>query len=206
LKSILPGLLGASLLISFFHAAIPSHWLPFVLVGRGGRWSRAKTLLITLIAGGGHVLTTAILGALIAITGMNLFERFGNATQVLAGTILVLFGTVYIVTSRIRHGKSHGHGHAIPDHASVLSLLLILSFSPCEGMLPIYLVVSKYGWPAFFLASSVLALGALFGMFVFVNAAMSGMERLKLAFLEEHEGALIGGMMIGLGILVLVFE
>ena len=202
MNSILPGLLGASLLISFFHAAIPSHWLPFVLVGRAHRWNRAKTLLITLIAGGGHVITTAVIGAVIAVTGMNLFDRFGNATQILAGTILILFGTVYFITSRIRHGKPHEHGHTVSEHTSVLSLLLILSVSPCEGMLPIYLAVSKFGWPAFFLASTVLALGALFGMFVFVSAAMSGMERLKLTFLEHHEGLLVGGMMVGLGVLV----
>ncbi|MDI6807505.1 MAG: hypothetical protein QME66_00785 [Candidatus Eisenbacteria bacterium] len=202
MRSILPGLLGASLLISFVHAAIPSHWLPFVLVGRTRRWSKAKTLLVTLIAGGGHVLTTAVLGALVAVTGMNLFDRFGTAAQILAGTILILFGTVYFITSRIRHGRSHGHSHAVSEYASILSLLLVLSLSPCEGMLPIYLVVSKFGWPAFFLASTVLALGTLFGMFLFVSAAMSGMERFKLTSLEKHEGLLIGGMMIGLGVLV----
>jgi nickel/cobalt exporter len=33
--------------VAFFHAAIPTHWLPFVLVG--GHWNRAKTLLVTAL-------------------------------------------------------------------------------------------------------------------------------------------------------------
>ena len=48
--------------VAFFHAAIPTHWLPFVAAGRAQRWSHSKTLLITALAGTGHVLTTALLG------------------------------------------------------------------------------------------------------------------------------------------------
>jgi nickel/cobalt exporter len=33
--------------VAFFHAAIPTHWLPFVLVSRARGWSRsAKTLAV----------------------------------------------------------------------------------------------------------------------------------------------------------------
>src|SRR5437773_11467181 len=37
--------------VAFFHAAIPTHWLPFVAAGRAQRWSHSKTLLITALAG-----------------------------------------------------------------------------------------------------------------------------------------------------------
>ena len=40
--------------IAFFHAAIPTHWLPFVLTARAQRWSRSKTLTITALAATGH--------------------------------------------------------------------------------------------------------------------------------------------------------
>ena len=39
--------------VAFFHAAIPTHWLPFVLVARARQWSRTKTLLVTVFAGFG---------------------------------------------------------------------------------------------------------------------------------------------------------
>ncbi|MEI6862445.1 MAG: hypothetical protein WCL04_09365, partial [Verrucomicrobiota bacterium] len=37
--------------VAFFHAAIPTHWLPFVLVARARGWSRAKPLAVTFCAG-----------------------------------------------------------------------------------------------------------------------------------------------------------
>ena len=37
--------------IAFFHAAIPTHWLPFVLTARAQRWNRSKTLIITAHGG-----------------------------------------------------------------------------------------------------------------------------------------------------------
>src|SRR5947208_9676448 len=37
--------------VAFFHAAIPTHWLPFVAAGRAQQWTHSKTLLITALAG-----------------------------------------------------------------------------------------------------------------------------------------------------------
>ena len=36
--------------VAFFHAAIPTHWLPFVLTARVQKWNKSKTLLITTLA------------------------------------------------------------------------------------------------------------------------------------------------------------
>ena len=60
-----------------FHAAIPTHWLPFVLTARAQRWNRTKTLMITALAGSGHVLFTATLGSLVAWLGIELSARIG---------------------------------------------------------------------------------------------------------------------------------
>jgi nickel/cobalt exporter len=30
--------------VAFFHAAIPTHWLPFVVASRAQGWTRARTL------------------------------------------------------------------------------------------------------------------------------------------------------------------
>ncbi len=63
--------------IAFFHEAIPTHWLPFVLTARAQRWNRTKTLMITALAGSGHVLFTATLGSLVAWLGIELSARIG---------------------------------------------------------------------------------------------------------------------------------
>ena len=38
--------------VAFLHAAIPTHWLPFVMVGRARGWSPARTLAAVALAGG----------------------------------------------------------------------------------------------------------------------------------------------------------
>jgi nickel/cobalt exporter len=37
--------------VAFFHAAIPTHWLPFVLVSRARSWSRRRDLAVATLAG-----------------------------------------------------------------------------------------------------------------------------------------------------------
>src|SRR5439155_21745963 len=93
--------------IAFFHAAIPTHWLPFVLTGRAQRCNRGKTLTITALAGSGHVLFTAMLGLLLASLGIALSERIGIWFPRLAGGALLFLGAVYLY--RQASGISHSH-------------------------------------------------------------------------------------------------
>ena len=39
--------------VAFFHAAIPTHWLPFVLTGRVQKWSRGRTNCCGRVSCGG---------------------------------------------------------------------------------------------------------------------------------------------------------
>jgi ABC-type nickel/cobalt efflux system permease component RcnA len=95
--------------VAFLHAAIPTHWLPFVLTARVQKWNRRKTLLITTLAGCGHVLFTALLGFFIAWLGIALNEKIGRYFPWIAGGALIAFGFYYVV-QQIR-GKGHGHSH-----------------------------------------------------------------------------------------------
>ena len=61
--------------VAFVHAVIPTHWLPFVLVARARNWGRGKTLLVTTLAGLGHVALTSVLGLAIAWFGFQLEEK-----------------------------------------------------------------------------------------------------------------------------------
>ncbi len=73
--------------VAFFHAAIPTHWLPFVLASRAQHWNHPKTLAITALAGTGHVLVTAVLGLLIAWFGIALNEKIGSLFPLIAGAV-----------------------------------------------------------------------------------------------------------------------
>ena len=82
--------------VAFFHAAIPTHWLPFVLTARAQKWSHSKTLAITALAGGCHVFFTAILGILLTLFGFAIHERMGHWFPRVAGAALILFGLFYL--------------------------------------------------------------------------------------------------------------
>jgi ABC-type nickel/cobalt efflux system permease component RcnA len=230
--------------VAFLHAAIPTHWLPFVLTARVQKWSKAKTLAITALAGCGHVLFTAALGFLVAWCGIKLSDQIGGWFPWLAGGALIAFGLYYVIQQI--HGKGHGHshhfgghahddhdhehGHAHEDHqhphdheqdcevaklqppvrktdwAAIVSLLALLTFSPCEGFLPVYVSGVRYGWTGFFLLTLILSVATVAGMVVFTWLTLAGMEKLKLAFLERYERGILGGLLCGLGLLVIILE
>ena len=224
--------------IAFFHAAIPTHWLPFVLAARAQRWSRGKTLTVTALAGGGHVLFTTALGVLVVVLGVSVNRWTGNVFPWIAGGILFAFGAYYVLrqwrggghghvhfTSEHEHEddhkRTHGHDHPHPhphdnrlalprsvaaERATVLGLLALLTFSPCEGFLPVYLSGVGYGWTGFALLSLALAGATLAGMLIFTWFALVGFERLRLEALERYESAMLGGLLCLLGVLVIVFE
>jgi ABC-type nickel/cobalt efflux system permease component RcnA len=117
--------------IAFFHAAIPTHWLPFVLTSRVQHWNHTKTLAITALAGTGHVAVTALLGLCITWFGTAISNSIGSWFPRIAGGALFLFGLYYIVRQirgkghvhfpyphehlheapEISHGHEHEHGH-----------------------------------------------------------------------------------------------
>ena len=57
-QPVLLSLLGAGFVTAFLHAALPTHWLPFVLVGRGQRWSLPQVLGAVTAAGLAHIAAT----------------------------------------------------------------------------------------------------------------------------------------------------
>ena len=333
--------------IAFLHAAIPTHWLPFVLTGRVQKWSRGKTLLVTAVCGSGHVLFTAILGFLVAWLGFALNERVGAWFPRIAGGALLAFGLFYVYRQVSGHGHGHSHmfgGHDHPEHAdgddhkhgshggplvdtgqgnielsvfetgvpprfrlyftdvagrvmapsqpdsvkiatlrpdatrqvftfkfgadylesnedipepheftvflelghgnhvhkhevefiehhhhgehghdhaepevkpparaksdwaAMVSLFVLLTFSPCEGFIPVYVSGVRYGWGGFALLTAILSVGTVLGMVVFTWLTLVGLEKLKLKWIERYESGVLGGLLCLLGLLVMFFE
>src|SRR5216683_7954488 len=216
--------------VAVFHAAIPTHWLPFVLTARAQHWNHARTLAITALAGGGHVLFTAALGLLIAWFGIVLNEKIGDWFPRIAGGALLLLGAFYIFRQLITKGHPHthlfgGHAHApdeqehecesvvtearpspVSDRVAVSSLLALLTFSPCEAFLPIYASGVRYGWTGFALLTAILSLGCVTGMVIFTALTLAGVQKLKLGLLEKFESGLMGILLCIIGTLILLFE
>lgn len=212
--------------MAFFHAAIPTHWLPFVLAARVQRWSRARTLSITALAGTGHVFVTAMLGFLVTWFGVAVSETIGSWFPRVAGGILLLFGLYYVV--RQARGKGHVHfayphehlhekempdpgpqsdfSRRTSDRVAITSLLALLTVSPCEAFIPIYVSGIRYGWVGFVRLTAILSIGTVAGMLLFTGLTLAGMKKLQLGLLEKYESALMGSVLCIVGLLILLFE
>ncbi len=223
--------------VAFLHAAIPTHWLPFVLVARARSWSRGKALAVTALAGIGHVLLTSLLGLVIAFFGFELDETFGEAFPWIAGGLLIAFAIFYFwrqVTGRgilhhhppgsVHHPDEHcgherGNSHwqeemkgspivskQAGDWAAISGLFVMLTLSPCEGFLPVYLSGVQFGWRGFFLLSAILAVATLAGMTLFTWLALVGFERFRLKVFERYEAGLLAILFAVLGVLIITLD
>ncbi|MCE5295452.1 MAG: hypothetical protein LLF94_12695 [Chlamydiales bacterium] len=238
--------------VAFLHAALPTHWLPFVLAGRGQKWSKGKTLAITALASLGHVSFTTLLGVLVVFLGIETKNWTGHVFPLIVSGVLFLFGLYYLVRqvrgagghhhwklpwTSVSHTHEHidGHKHSDNDQAHshphegsqaqesgcqephtlksgrtdpavIIGLLALLTFSPCEGFLPVYLSGVQYGWAGFALLSALLAVATMTGMVFFTWLTMAGLERLQLKTLEKYELGIMGGLLWVLAIIVLLME
>lgn len=222
--------------MAFFHAAIPTHWLPFVLVARARNWGNTKTLAVTALAGLGHVALTSLLGLAIAWFGFQIEEKVEWFSR-LAGGLLLAIAAFYFWRQWSGRGILHhhppgshhnadehcGHGHERShwddelkdshlvsrksgDGAAIGGLFIMLTLSPCEGFLPVYLSGVQFGWRGFIVLSAILAVATLAGMTLFTWLALVGFDRFRLQTFERYEAALLGTLFAILGVLILVIE
>ncbi len=222
--------------VAFFHAAIPTHWLPFVLVARERHWATGKTLAVTALAGLGHVGLTSLLGLGIAWFGFQLEEKV-EAFPWVAGGLLFIFGSYYAWRQLLGKGICHhhppgGHHHASDhcgeelegshwqeelrdsplvsqragDWAAISGLFVMLTLSPCEAFLGIYLSAVQFGWLGFIVLSAILAIATLAGMTLFTWLALLGFSRVRLRSFERWEAGLLAAVFWILAALIILIE
>ena len=92
------------------------------------------------------------------------------------------------------------------DWAAIIGLVALLTFSPCEAFLPVFLTGAKYGWIGFGLLSSVLAIATVAGMVTFTSLTLLGLQRLRFVMLEKFEPLIVSGVFCLLGTLIIIFE
>lgn len=228
---------GLGFSVAFLHAAIPTHWLPFVLVGRARGWSHAKTIAVTVAAGLGHVALTTLIGLGIAWFGFKLHDEVGAVFPWIAAGVLAAIGAFYLWrqwrgTGVLHHhppgsthhpdehcGHAQGHTHwdaelkdtplvsvAVGESAAIGGLFVMLTVSPCEAFLPVYLSGVQFGWRGFVVLSVILAVAALAGMTLFTWLALLGFDRIRVQRFERSEAGILGAIFLLLAGIVLVLE
>lgn len=198
-------LLIGSLTLSLIHAAIPNHWLPMIALGRSERWSRAETLGVTALAGSAHTASTICIGIIVGLVGYKLSATIEHTTHLIAPLILVALGLFYLLLG-MRGGKHHHHAPEITavkrksKWTIIASLSLAMFFSPCLEIEAYFFTAGTHGSLGILLVSSVYLLVTVACMLVLVDLGRRGIEKIEWHFLEHHERAISGGVLIVLGI------
>jgi hypothetical protein len=194
--------------VAALHAALPTHWLPFVVIGRARGWSRRRTLGAVALAGGGHILATTVLGVALARFGWEINERFDAAFHWAVAALLVGLGAWLAFRTPHGHGCDHCEGRKLipepTDRAALWGLFLTLTLSPCELFLPVYLTAAPYGWPGIAWLSAVLAVATLTGMVTLTWLTLQGAARLR--WLDRLDHRVLGGLIALLGVATVTFS
>ena len=224
----------ATFLVLAAAVATTSSSLPEIVDAWGrGFWELIPfTLQMSLIIITGHVLATAVLGLILTIFGVALSSRIGTWFPRIAGALLIGLGLFYIWRQLSGHAHSHthlfsksGHQHEhelreslahfrgpdisrtrTSDWVAISSLFAMLTFSPCEAFLPIYVSGIRFGWGGFALLTLILSTAAVAGMLVFTWLALIGIRGIGLGWFERYESLVMGSLLLLVGVMVLVFE
>ncbi len=214
-------LCGPAAAIGIVHTPFgPDHSLPFILLSRPRRWSLARTGVITLLCGVGHVLGSIALGLIgvalgIAITRLETFESFRGS---IAAWLLIGFGLAYFVWGIHRairnrphehahihddnevhvhkhvHHKEHAHPHgATSRNVTPWILFTIFVFGPCEPLIPILMYpAARSSVTGMILVAAVFAISTIGTMLGVVMLSAWGVSFARLGTMERYTHALAG--------------
>lgn len=201
-------ILGAFLL-SIVHASIPNHWIPLVALSKAEKWNEKITLGITALSGLAHTMSTIIIGIIVGFLGYKLSGLYSFIVGVIAPSLLILLGTIYLVLNIKENKNHHRHLHSQEIHiddvkkkttdAVILTLVISMFFSPCLEIEAYFFVAGKLGWEGIIVVSVIYTFITIAGMLLLVWLGMKGVRKIKSHFLEHHEKT-ITGLLIVLGI------
>jgi nickel/cobalt exporter len=216
--------------VGFLHTLLgPDHYLPFIMMARAGRWSRARTAAVTALCGIGHVGSSIVLGFIGILLGTQLsrLEAFESARGEIAAWLLIVFGLVYFIWGMRRAfgGKEHSHTHVHPGgephehvhrhedehaHAHLKGdgpnytpwvLFIIFVLGPCEPLIPILMYpAAKHDMGSVVLIGAVFAVVTVATMLAAVILPLAGIGMVRLGRLERYSHAAAGAIVMLSGI------
>ncbi|XP_042012185.1 uncharacterized protein LOC121760609 [Salvia splendens] len=195
--------IGGIATVSLLHSFIPTHWLPFSIVGRAQKWTLSRTLLVTAFGAVLHVLSTSLLG----ITAITITNTIAGEETVhkLASLLLIFLGGGYIALFLIGKG-GHSHSHNQPmEKMAFASLVLAPALSPCATTLPVFLAVGNSS-SLMVLAIIVLLFSTITVMTSLVALSFYGASQIKFHWAERYDKLLVGSVLCLVGVLTLIFH
>lgn len=199
--------------VALVHVAIPTHWLPFVLVGRAQGWTLSRVMAAAAAAAVGHIATTSVVGVLILVAGRFMEQWIQGVLHYAAATLLLGFGLFYLARAFQRRVALAGltDQTAVPpprvdDRAAWWGVVGALALTPGEVLLSFYLTGDAHGWPGLVLLSGMFLAGTLAGMAALIAVTWAGMAHFRMDRLARYESAILGAVLVLLGVAVVVFQ
>ena len=202
-----------SMLLGLIHPLFPNHWIPLIAISKTEKWTNKETVVATLITGFSHTLSTIIIGVIVGFVGIKLSESYSYITKIAAPLILLILGVIYLL---LDFRSTHHHHHFEIDNESlknrksktaiILTLCIGLFFSPCIEIEAYYFQAATQGWIGILIVSLVYLIMTLTIMVSLVYLGLKGVNKLHSHFLEHHEKAITGIVLILLGLLAYFVE
>jgi sulfite exporter TauE/SafE len=207
----LPALLFAVIPLAFFHTIVcADHYIPFIAMGKSNGWTIKKTLMVTALCGTGHIVSSALLGLIGIVLSLGASNLTGiqNLRGDLAVWFLIIFGLGYMAYGILKAIKNTPHTHGKASKKTVLGLLIVFAFLPCEPMVPIIM------FPAFTDggAAGLIAVTLTYTFFTIATMVSmtyigsKGLKMVKLKKLERYAHALAGFAVFTCGVAVMLFH
>jgi len=104
--------------VAIFHSLLPDHWVPIAVVARTQHWSLERVARVSFLAAIGHVVTSILLGGVVALIGLQFQHQLDTVQGRLIGGILFVTGLGFLIWGTTGHGHQHdeAHGHANEQH------------------------------------------------------------------------------------------
>jgi nickel/cobalt transporter (NicO) family protein len=214
-------LVGTAATIGLIHTLLgPDHYIPFIVLSKARKWGIAKTSLVTLLCGLGHIVSSVVLGLAgialgAAVFSLEVIESFRGE---IAAWFLIIFGFTYFIWGihRALRSRQHEHTHVHQNeevhshsHSHILehthvhisnsrsltpwALFIIFILGPCEPLIPLVMYpAAKQSMITVTLVSIVFGLTTIGTMLAVVLASNYGFSKISIPRLEKYSHALAG--------------
>lgn len=216
-------LLLAAAAVAALHSVLPDHWVPLAVVARAQRWGPFRTLRVSGLAAAGHVVTSLVLAAVVALVGLRFQSLIAGAQGRIVGGLLLATGVGFLLWGLFRRGRAHdhhhGHEHHHGDDATVhldhgregalrsrLAAIVVpfgVAASPDLTILPVAFAAASSGIP---IVIGVLLVFAVTTLAVFMGLTLAGAfigYQIKGDWLERHASTVTAAVLIVVGALAL---
>ena len=224
-------LLVAAAAVAIVHSILPDHWVPLAVIARTQRWSITHVVRVTLLTSLGHVVTSFILGGVIALIGLQFQKEIDTQQGHVVGGVLVLTGLIFLIWGMFGHGAhnhthdhgegqnhnhdydhNHTHGHeqgpvkerSLVGRLTAIAVPFGVAASPDLTILPVALAASALGGVAIV---GVLGLFALVTIATFIGLTVAATlvgYQIKGNWLEKNANTITSLVLIAIGTIAYV--